>query len=44
MEVNEILRRYAAGERDFRGLELREAELINANLQGVNLSQADLRQ
>ncbi len=38
MKVRELLERYASGERDFRGIELQEA-----NLEGVNLEGADLR-
>ena len=39
----ELLRRYAAGERDFSGIDLRKADLSEADLRGINLSGADLR-
>ena len=37
------MRRYAAGERDFSGIDLRGADLSEADLRGINLSSADLR-
>jgi hypothetical protein len=43
MDISELLARYAAGERDFRGVNLGCAKLFCANLSGVNLSSADLR-
>ncbi|MCS6815312.1 MAG: pentapeptide repeat-containing protein [Cyanobacteria bacterium] len=42
MTSEDLLRRYAAGERDFRGIELQGANLEGANLQGANLQQAVL--
>jgi hypothetical protein len=48
MYPDELLRRYAAGERDFQGVLLGDRtrfcyiDLSGANLAGVNLSQADL--
>lgn len=42
MEVEELLKRYAAGERDFAGLNLCEVNLSRVNLSGVNLSNAIL--
>lgn len=49
MDADELLRRYAAAERDFSNLdlsvmELREANLVGANLKGANLSKTDLRE
>jgi uncharacterized protein YjbI with pentapeptide repeats len=50
MEISaeELLKRYAAGERDFSGIKLgnadfREINLSGAYLRGINLSGADLR-
>jgi len=42
MEADELLRRYAAGERDFRKVDLSSANLTKANLSGINLSGANL--
>ena len=42
MKVEELLKRYEAGERDFIGIDLSEANLSGANLSGVNLSEASL--
>jgi len=42
MEADELLKRYAAGERDFRKVDLRSANLTRANLSGINLSGANL--
>ncbi|WP_243146889.1 pentapeptide repeat-containing protein [Scytonema sp. UIC 10036] len=42
--VEELLRRYIAGERSFERVNLCEVDLHNAHLHGVNLNQADLRQ
>ena len=44
MDATEILARYQAGERQFVGLSCQEAELLQLELPGVNLSQTDLRQ
>ncbi|MEH2144242.1 pentapeptide repeat-containing protein [Nostoc sp.] len=41
--AEELLQRYAAGERDFAGVSLRKIVLVNANLRGINLPNADLR-
>jgi hypothetical protein len=41
MNVEELLKRYAAGERDFNGLK-DDVDLSRANLQGVDLSGANL--
>src|SRR5437868_3746851 len=46
--ADELLQRYAAGERDFRGANLRHADLGGANLRdanllGAKLSDTDLR-
>lgn len=39
MTAEELLERYAAGERDFSGIEVRATdELVSANLTGINLS------
>ena len=43
MNPTELLRRYADGERDFRGTNLRAANLCNVNLRGVNLCRVNLR-
>ncbi len=40
--AEELLERYAAGERYFVGAQLGEAELVDAELEGANLSEADL--
>ncbi|MBW4550384.1 MAG: pentapeptide repeat-containing protein [Aphanocapsa sp. GSE-SYN-MK-11-07L] len=42
LTAEELLERYAAGERDFRKVNLREACLSGANLCGINLSRARL--
>lgn len=42
MNVDELLRRYAAGERDFSGIRLYAGILIAVNLSRVNLSRAHL--
>lgn len=42
MDASELLKRYAAGKRDFRGAELRGANLRDANLSRVNLIGANL--
>ncbi|MCT7949511.1 pentapeptide repeat-containing protein [Ancylothrix sp. C2] len=42
METEEILRKYAAGVRDFQAANLCEANLSRATLSGANLSQANL--
>ena len=42
MDVREILKQYAAGERDFSGLNLAEVNLSAANLSGANLSEVNL--
>jgi hypothetical protein len=42
MAADEVLRRYAAGERDFRGVNLRDEILTWADLSGADLSGADL--
>jgi hypothetical protein len=38
MDASELLERYAAGERNFIGVELSEPYLVNANLSNANLS------
>ena len=43
MTAEELLERYAAGERDFSGVDLRGVNLSGANLYGVMLYDADLR-
>lgn len=40
MKAEELLRRCAAGERNFRGVNLNGASLTKANLRQVNLSEA----
>lgn len=47
MTVEELLERYAAGERDFSGVDLSDvnlsgADLLHINLSGANLSRANL--
>src|SRR6478672_11027547 len=42
MTIEELLSRYAAGEREFVGIELIEANLNGVNLSGANLSRANL--
>jgi hypothetical protein len=42
MTAEELLERYAAGERDFRGITLYEANLIRADLRSADFSNADL--
>jgi hypothetical protein len=43
MKAKELIRRYNAGERDFRGANLRNAHLGCADLRGADLMGADLR-
>ena len=43
MTAEELLERYAAGERDFSGINVREAYLEGAVLTGINLSRANLQ-
>lgn len=40
--AQELLDRYAAGERDFAGVDLHGVDLSNAVLRGINLDRADL--
>lgn len=42
MSAEELLERYAAGERDFAGVDLHGVDLSNAVLRGINLDRADL--
>ena len=42
MNANELIQRYADGERDFSGANLSEANLYEANLSEADLSGADL--
>ncbi len=42
MDVNELLRRYAAGEKDFCGVDLSNASLRGADLRGIHLRGASL--
>ena len=37
MTVEELLKKYAAGERNFAGINLTEANLSGVNLSGANL-------
>jgi uncharacterized protein YjbI with pentapeptide repeats len=41
--ADDIIARYNAGERDFRGANLEEAQLNGANLTEANLREANLR-
>src|SRR5919202_716579 len=42
MTVEELLKKYAAGERNFAGINLTEANLSGVNLSGANLSKTNL--
>lgn len=42
MKVEELIKRYLAGERDFRGVDLRGADLSGVDLEWADLSGADL--
>ncbi len=42
MTIEELLKKYALGVRDFHGIDLSEANLSGAKLSGVNLSHANL--
>jgi isoamylase len=44
MDAAEVVARYAAGERDFRGVSLHQAALAWANLSGADFAEADLRE
>jgi uncharacterized protein YjbI with pentapeptide repeats len=43
MDAEELLGRYAAGERDFSGADLSGVKLMRAHLPEINLSDAKLR-
>ena len=43
MKAQEVLRRYAEGERDFQGANLRGANFKGKDLSGANFSKADIR-
>ncbi|NEO41629.1 MAG: hypothetical protein F6J90_37010 [Moorea sp. SIOASIH] len=43
MKANEIVRRYAAGERDFRRVNLRGQSFQGKDLSGADFSEADIR-
>lgn len=43
MQATELIKRYAAGERDFPGIDLSFANLSQVNLSGANLSRANLQ-
>ncbi|MDV2996120.1 MAG: hypothetical protein N4J56_005774 [Chroococcidiopsis sp. SAG 2025] len=43
MDANELIQRYANGEIDFSGLELKGINLFSADLVSINLIQTDLR-
>ncbi|MBD1924653.1 pentapeptide repeat-containing protein [Microcoleus sp. FACHB-831] len=42
MDAKELLRRYAAGERNFARIKFSSQSLCEADLSGINLSGADL--
>ncbi len=42
MDVQELMTRYAAGERNFQGVDLSGVDLYEAQLEGIDLSQANL--
>ena len=42
MDVEELLQRYASGQREFREVDLSCEELIDVDLNGINLSYSDL--
>ncbi len=42
MNPQELLKRYASGERDFNRASLTNGEFINADLRGIILSRADM--
>ncbi len=42
MDAEELLRRYAAGERDFTGVKLLRVRLIDRELRGIIFKEADL--
>jgi uncharacterized protein YjbI with pentapeptide repeats len=44
MNPSELLSRYEAGERNFRGADLRDADLSGADLSGADLRRANLRE
>mgnify|MGYP006449144981 CR=1 FL=1 len=44
MDRDELLRRYAAGERDFSGVDLSGADLMEVALEDINLENAILRE
>ncbi|MCA1991268.1 MAG: pentapeptide repeat-containing protein, partial [Coleofasciculus sp. S288] len=44
MNVDELLEQYTAGRRDFREAILRDIDLEQAQLPGINLISADLRE
>ncbi|MHC5830121.1 MAG: pentapeptide repeat-containing protein, partial [Nostoc sp.] len=39
MDIEELLERYAAGERDFRDVDLSHSDLTGVNLSGIDLSE-----
>jgi uncharacterized protein YjbI with pentapeptide repeats len=43
MDIEAVLKRYAAGERNFSQLNFQEAELTNLTLNAANFSHADFR-
>jgi uncharacterized protein YjbI with pentapeptide repeats len=44
MDAEELLQRYAAGERDFVGVGLDDVDVSGANLSNINLSRASMNQ
>ena len=44
VRVEELLEQYRKGDREFRGLTLKQAHLFDCNLQNINLQGSDLQE